>query len=216
MAQNPADLCSRGIQAHKTEKWSYYHQGPEFLRLPGSQWPEMKVSHQPKRHRQYDQIQVAAAADFTPAMSEEIHASPILDLATRTSGWSNKLNRIASFVKIAKRWRQLQATSRFRQRTRTVTASLEWDLWVSNEELHYAKKRLIQVIQQSTFGKELDELRTKEISHPVSRKEIASKNSPLCSFNPCPDVTPSMLLDYPRVTGSQDRLGNLYSVPAGL
>ena len=36
---NPADLCSRGIQAQEKEKWTLYLEGPEFLRGPVEQWP---------------------------------------------------------------------------------------------------------------------------------------------------------------------------------
>ena len=40
---NPADLCSRGIQAHETEKWKFYLEGPEFLKKREECWPKRPV-----------------------------------------------------------------------------------------------------------------------------------------------------------------------------
>ena len=39
---NPADFCTRGIQANKAEKWQKFHSGPEFLWKPKSEWPAQK------------------------------------------------------------------------------------------------------------------------------------------------------------------------------
>merc|ERR1712237_40097 len=37
---NPADLVSRGIEADDQESFRFYHQGPDFLSLPESEWPK--------------------------------------------------------------------------------------------------------------------------------------------------------------------------------
>ena len=39
---NPADYCTRGIQAHESEKWHVFHRGPDFLWKPKSEWPKQK------------------------------------------------------------------------------------------------------------------------------------------------------------------------------
>jgi hypothetical protein len=36
---NPADLASRGIEAHKEEKWEFYHNGSSFLKKAQNLWP---------------------------------------------------------------------------------------------------------------------------------------------------------------------------------
>ena len=43
-SNNPADHCSRGIQAHEAEKWRQFHHGPAFLRLPEDQWPRTNIA----------------------------------------------------------------------------------------------------------------------------------------------------------------------------
>ena len=37
---NPANFCSRGLEAGETAKWRLFHDGPTFLSKPKSQWPK--------------------------------------------------------------------------------------------------------------------------------------------------------------------------------
>jgi hypothetical protein len=38
--QNPADLCSRGLQPDHLPELEKFHQGPEFLKLEPEAWPK--------------------------------------------------------------------------------------------------------------------------------------------------------------------------------
>lgn len=48
---NPADLCSRGIEANDFKKWAFYYNGPPFLLLPPSEWPP-KTENAPKKREE--------------------------------------------------------------------------------------------------------------------------------------------------------------------
>merc|ERR1712002_586752 len=66
-SQNPADLCSRGILAHETEKWAFYHQGPKFLRLPQSEWPKTNIPCRKKeKNAQINAIETQEATHLDP------------------------------------------------------------------------------------------------------------------------------------------------------
>ena len=48
-ANNPADFTSRGIRAHVTEKWRFFHGGPAWVKLPtvlaSSRWASRLLLH---------------------------------------------------------------------------------------------------------------------------------------------------------------------------
>ena len=47
LERNPADFCSRGIDASGKEKWDIFHFGPKFLYLPKSEWPTTNIATAP-------------------------------------------------------------------------------------------------------------------------------------------------------------------------
>ena len=95
---NPADLITRGIRADETEKWAFFHKGPEFLRDAEERWPEMTVNRYPTPP---DPIIIyASVVESTP-----IPLSAVLEMADRKGEWFNKVFRIASIVRAVRVWK---------------------------------------------------------------------------------------------------------------
>ena len=53
---NPADLGTKGIKADDTESWSRFHGGPEFMRLPPSEWPKMPCDLAEVNDDEFDEL----------------------------------------------------------------------------------------------------------------------------------------------------------------
>ena len=182
-AQNPADLCSRGIQAHETEKWRFYHQGPSFLRRPRTEWPEMTVSRHPKRHEAFDAFNVATTS--TQPLVEE--KDPFFsDMVKNVSGWHEKLHRIATVISIAKRWRNLSKKPTQEKADATLPKST-WKSSTSHEDLQAAKLLLLKDIQREAFPKELASLQARRVNQPDAHIEMACRDSKIRALNPFVD-----------------------------
>ena len=182
--QNPADLCSRGIQAHETEKWKFYHNGPNFLRLPRSEWPIMKVSRHPKRHDAFGAINIAAASTGS---SSEPPVPFFANIAEKVSGWGRKLRRIASVIVLAKRWIHIWRNSSSAA-SKNSGAEQKWVFHTSNDDVQSAKLLLFKDIQRSAFPKEMEDLHAHRVTLPDARKEVTTKASKIGSLNPFVDA----------------------------
>merc|ERR1712237_162119 len=96
-SNNPADHCSRGIQAHEAEKWRQFHHGPAFLRLPEDQWPKTNIATCP--------ISAQVAALYVAESEKKQVADAILLAAASRGKWMHKLRIIGMVLIAVKRWR---------------------------------------------------------------------------------------------------------------
>ena len=154
-ALNPADLASRGIAPEDHTALELWHQGPEFLRKPASQWPV-----QPKLPNVTDDdvevkreaIVMTTAANSTPDGLEK--------LITSYSQWY-KLLRAAIWLRRLGRWH-------WKKDAVTDTAV------ISMTELKETERALIRFVQTWAYKDERQALL--ENKHIRKRSSLA----PLC------------------------------------
>ena len=89
--RNPADLVSRGIEADDQESFRFYHQGPEFLSLPESEWPEENWD---KALTQEDMEEVRVEKEVG-AIERTPPASSPLDSYNQNSSWTELTRQVA-------------------------------------------------------------------------------------------------------------------------
>ena len=134
---NPADFCTRGIQAHEAEKWRTFHQGPDFLWKPKSEWPTQKewCFNMPKIIRAAYVSMAATQVNLQPQLppppppQAPLHPfDAVYEAADRVGEWLVKLRQVAFMKAAAKRWLML-ARKRIweKQNQRALTRALVAD-----------------------------------------------------------------------------------------
>ena len=146
---NPADYCSRGIDAGDKEKWDIFHFGPKFLYLPKSEWPVMNIATAPEAS--INAVATEAVEEEEGEKEKEMFAYAV---AARRQEWVAKLRLIAVIVKCAQRWRQ-----KVKAKTRAAATTLPNPYSVSMAELYDAQRRLINAIQFKHFHGEITKLK---------------------------------------------------------
>ena len=184
---NTADLCSRGIQAHESEKWHRFFHGPEFLHQTEEHWPEMTVSRDPSPATTV--FSFAVSTTTTP--KDAYH--PAWQIASSCSSWMGKLRRIAIFKKFIKLWRQkannkqkfVLVINTHKKSSVTKDAPPDWSL--NRADFDAAERLLIQDIQDKHFGEEKTILIDHNVHQPDSRKEVNVRKSKISRHNPFVD-----------------------------
>ena len=183
--RNPADLASRGIKAHETEKWDFYHNGPRFLWVRQEEWPPMKLS-------QPDEAAIKATVieeEMIPTPEEESWLWK-WELVSRVSGWHKKKRSLWAITHCAKWWKVKQETRckcrlrckcDARKERKTRLEQLEKSKW---QELRNMGKLIQTAVQVKHFMRERREMTAKGIRTPNSRGEMLKRGSPLNSHNP--------------------------------
>ena len=175
--QNPADMCSRGIQAHEREKWRFYLEGPEFLRRGEEQWPKTPT---------WDQANIAAMG--TDEAEEESNGDEAeemrgakwwLEVVAREESWEGKLRLIVILKKAGERWRMS-----LERKSRARTKAIEEEEKVKKRDFDDAEVVLIKAIQRSCFAKEISAALRKWIRAPEQREEVRVKDSRVAQHNP--------------------------------
>ena len=157
---NPADLVSRGIQAHEVEKWRFYHEGPDFLKRPEREWPQMKIDLSAK------ESVVIKAVEVREETEEERRLGWWYEEISGISTWMRKVGVMATVMKVAKMW-----TAKLRMRRgRTRTKELERISKMRNDLRVLSERELLKSIQRKHFLSERRELEEKGISVPNGRK----------------------------------------------
>ena len=158
---NPADMCSRGIQAHEVEKWKFYLEGPDFLRKEESQWPERPI---------WEQVNVAALRSGGEEEEEEERGDGgeekggqwWLEVAGRKGTWEGKLRLMVCLRKVGKRWRMLTEGKRSRARSREIEEAVR----VTKNDYIMAEVTLVKAIQSKFFAREIKAAVEKGIRAP--------------------------------------------------
>ncbi len=160
---NPADHCSRGIDAGDKEKWDEFHFGPKFLYKPKSEWPKMDIATAPT-------ISVnAVAAEVTKPAEDDEGEFFASDVAARRQEWIAKLRLIAVVWEAAQRWKQS-----VKVKTRSTTSMMPNPRALSIADLCDAQRRLINAIQSLHFRSVMRNLQNASKSSPTSN-DAASK-----------------------------------------
>ena len=168
---NPADYCSRGIQAHETEKSKTFHHGPQFLYQDRSTWPTTNIPWHPVRRKPEDII----AVDATSAMallSTSMFADAALKVGFR--GWRGKVHCVAWLLRFFNKWRLYVR----HPPTEEITCANKPTPFVhppiSDDEFQVAKTTLLISIQLSHFLKEFWELEEQHEAQDVNSEILQS------------------------------------------
>ena len=206
---NPADLCSKGIEANEFKKWQFYLNGPEFILSPTSQWPPV--------HPVNASVPLDSAADIgiVTGEIEEAHlGSPAellilgateeepeivvdhhddepwpLKVSKRTDRWMKKIRLIAMVRRViltlrdrVKNKKQNLTDSRLRPRENRPKSKLI--VTFTNEEKDKAEFLLLSAIQSVHFEKETISLIKHGVFSPNAIKELKVKGSSLTHLSP--------------------------------
>ena len=112
--RNPANLISRGIQAHKTAKWKTYLEGPDFLGLLEEEWPQMKIDLSVKESATTNVVEAVMETE------EELTSSWWYSVISGISTWQRKIGVMATLMKVAKIWLLKMKTRRGRSTTKEI------------------------------------------------------------------------------------------------
>ena len=188
--ENPADICSHGLNADDTHKWRFFHSGPQWLAGPESSWPPAR----PKPTTEPDAASVSAIATFSPLQLIAINATvqmPSLEaedskivgwrlsLASKRDTWKRKVRFIA---RAEKTFRAFIDFMRAKKEKRDLR-KLSFDISVTAKDYDAAEINLINEIQLKHFEKEHRTLLKLGVTSPNSHRELRSKTS-LTNLNP--------------------------------
>nr|CAI5840531.1 unnamed protein product [Callosobruchus analis] len=152
---NPADLISRGCDVERLKNHSLWFNGPQWLRMPESQWPILE----PK-----DETICSESLELNPIFAHNSVNQPYLNfnILTRYSSLT-KLQRITAYC------------LRFIDNCRKTLDERNLSKHLAVNEINRAMNILIKLVQCQEFGM--------EIMHLKRCKEV-SKSSKLLSLNP--------------------------------
>ena len=190
---NPADICSHGLLADEKDRFSFFHQGPPWLRLPVDLWPPIRPKPKSSQKPEEPKPKVTDEADFPPIQLLAINPTfeppqPVqedptpdwrLQRASKESIWPRKVRKIArtkiifscflEFLKLKKQGKSVK--------------DLKLNLKVSLPDYQIAETNLINAIQRHHFHKEIEILLRAGVTNPKARSELRSKSS-ITSINP--------------------------------
>ena len=146
-AENPADFASRGLDVNQKKKVKRWFQGPSFLWQNQDTWNVVETTPELSMNDPEVKKQVVVNAVQTNWNGELL--SRILKT---TTDW-NKLKRIMAFV--IKFVQQLK--------NKVDCDSLSSDV-LSVKLLNEAEAKMVQVVQEESFGREIDILKSNESS----------------------------------------------------
>ena len=177
-AINPADLITHGIKAHEAEKWKFFHQGPDFLRMGEKFWPEMTVNRNPTPP---DPVLIFS----TTTEADAIQSEAILKMAADKGDWFDKVHSIASTKRAIKNWKNIIQM----KKEGKSTTKREFDdmTRVRGVDVRAAEKLLVRAIQYRHYASDIAEMRQLKVNSPTARKEVP-KSSKIYSLNPFLDA----------------------------
>ena len=202
---NPADLCSKGIEANDYKRWSFLHNGPDFLKLPLSEWPPIR----PIIEKDTDGPETidVEMADFSPfelmvvggtledvQVEAALHSADPwpLQVAAKQDTWRKKIRSIAIVRRVIMTLREKVRSKkegiigpRLRPRKgNKCQAKEKLIIFLSDEERDKAEYLLINAIQAMSFEKEMVTLLKCGIFSPNALNEMKVKNSSIAKLSP--------------------------------
>ena len=187
---NPADICSHGLNADDSDKWRFYHSGPQWLAGPESAWPPAR----PKPKAEVDVIAVSSIATFSPLQLVAVNATvqmPSLEaedskivgwrlsLASKRDTWSRKVRLVA---RAERTFRAFIEFLRAKAEKRDVK-KMRINVWLTAKDYQKAEINLINEIQLKHFEKEHRTLLRLGVFSHNSHCELRSKTC-LTNLNP--------------------------------
>ena len=204
---NPADLCSKAIEANDFVKWTFYHKGPTFLCSPVAEWPPSRPAIEQKdidvsigaiagsiedpRTISPVSLLVTGATTEDPEIvveHQELTPWPI-KVTEKIDRWEKKIRRIALIRRViltlrdrVKEKKENLTSSRLRPRANEKKPKLI--VVFTEEEKNKAEYLLVSAIQSISFEKELLSLIKHGVFSPNALSEMKVKNSPLTTLSP--------------------------------
>ena len=205
---NPADICSHGLNANDTDRWHFFHSGPKWLSGPESEWPPTRPV--PKKVDVGGTNQVAT---FSPLHLIAINATTVmpnlgeheektdwrLSLASKRDTWKRKVRFIARAEKVFRAFGEFLKAKKNKQDLK----KLKFDFSIAARDYQNAEIHLINAVQMVHFPKEIRTLLKLGITSHNSHQELRSKT---CLTNLSPFLDENLTM---RV-GS--RIGNAESI----
>ena len=209
---NPADLCSKGIEANEFKKWDFYYNGPEFLLLPPSQWPPIWPTNSPVSEADIGAItgvienedlgspaQLVSPAELLVIGATAEEPNVVVDhhddeawpikVSKRTGRWHKKIRLIATIRRVILTLRDRVRNKKMnltdsRLRPREKKQKSEFFMVFTDEEKEKAEFLLVSAIQNTHFEKETISLIKNGVFSPNALKELKVKGSSLTHLSP--------------------------------
>ena len=207
---NPADLCSKGIEANDYKRWAFLHNGPDFLKLPLTEWPPIRpIIGDGADGAEVDalDVEIVEDMDFSPfellvtgGTVEDVEVETTLQsfepwplkVAAKADTWRKKIRRIAIVRRVilalrdkAKNRKEGIIGPRLRSRKdKTEEDEKRFIINLSEAEREKAEYLLINAIQATSFEKEMITLLKCGIFSPNALNEMKIKNTNLAKLSP--------------------------------
>ena len=196
--QNPADLCSKGIHANDHKRWSFYHNGPEFLHSDIADWPPIRpTAAKPEEPFDADVAAISLISVHGTVGDGDIEVNykttepwP-LKVTKKVEMWSHKIRRIALIRKVILTLKtridnRKKGITETRLRTRkTVEPKKDrFVIHLTEDERLKAENLLIAALQSECFEKEILKLVKFGIFSPNAISDLKMKDSKLNSLSP--------------------------------
>lgn len=188
--QNPADICSHGLNARDSDidAWKFFLKGPSWLQKSKEEWPPIWPANQQRANVKIASTMATITAEkiLAPSSSSTpITAAAenfILKIVEKTRTWSGKVRKVGRMARIFATFTEYLKLKKSNSNSKLKSLKLNLDLSLSDYQT--AEKRLIRAIQLKHFEKEFVTLMRLGVFSPNSHAELRAKSSQLTHLNP--------------------------------
>ncbi|KAK3747005.1 hypothetical protein QZH41_011961, partial [Actinostola sp. cb2023] len=172
---NPADDCSRGLNAQQFLESERWLKGPNFLWGPEKEWPSQAVEEIPDEELEIKKEKTSLATDVNPTPESGLYV-----LLEKFSSWKRLVKSVAWIIRF---------TDWIRSKRKGVTHKR-----ITFNDMKRAKQMIVVLVQRQSFP---DEIR--DLSRKTSMREDlrVSPNSSIVKLKPMMDANERIL----RVSG---------------